>query len=94
MTLEKRINNEVEDFINDWFLGDYNIFKFENDEEWDVDEVDDKEINDIVSCVWQKGNYIYVELNVSELQAIHEKRIKEWDIWRDEEFYDFYNSRW
>ena len=92
-SLENEINEWTEYFMDEYCSGDNNIMKFENTENWDIDLVDEKQISEIVSCIWEKNNYIYIEFNVAELEERYNKRIKQWSLQREEDIKSYWYDK-
>ena len=57
------------------------------------EQLDEKQLDEIVSCVWSKNNYLYVELNASELDEQYKAKIKEWSFQRELENEEYWGSR-
>ena len=91
---EEMINKEVDDFIETWYDGDYNVFKFYVGDDFDENLLDEKELHEAISCVYSKKGYLYVELNMCYLEEDFNSRMKEWEKWREDEDREFYESRW
>ena len=63
------------------------------EEDESEEQLDDKELDEIVSCVWTKNGWLYIELNVSELDEQYREKMKQWKYERDEMNDDYFNSR-
>ena len=94
MTFTDKVNDWVSYFKDEYIDGDNNIFKIPMDEDESEEQLDEKQLDEIVSCVWSKNNYLYVELNASELEEQYKAKIKEWKEMRDLEAEEYWNSRW
>ena len=94
MTFTDKVNDWVSYFKDEYIEGDNNIFKIPMDDDESEEQLDEKELDEIVSCVWSKNNYLYVELNASELNEQYKAKMKEWEEMRDLEAEEYWNSRW
>lgn len=93
MTFTDKVNDWVSYFKDEYIEGDNNIFKIPMDEDESEEQLDDKELDEIVSCVWTKNGWLYLELNVSELDEQYREKMKQWKYERDEMNDDYFNSR-
>ena len=93
MTFTDKVNDWVSYFKDEYIEGDNNIFKIPMDDDESEEQLDEKELDEIVSCVWSKNNYLYVELNASELDEQYKAKIKEWNFQRELENEEYYLSR-
>lgn len=93
MTFTDKVNDWVSYFKDEYIEGDNNIFKIPMDEDESEEQLDDKELDEIVSCVWSKNGWLYLELNVSELDEQYREKMKQWKYERDEMNDDYFNSR-
>ena len=94
MTFTDKVNDWVLYFKDEYIDGDNNVFKIPMDDDESEEQLDEKQLDEIVSCVWSKNNYLYVELNASELEEQYKEKIKEWEEMRDLEAEEYWNSRW
>lgn len=90
---EKRINDEVAYWVDEWELDDYNVFKLDLDEDFDIDKLDFRLISEYVVNMWQKGTYIYCELNDIALEEYYYKKWRMWETERKERVREFWDSR-
>lgn len=92
-SLEKRINDNVEYWTDEWEIGDNTVFKMELDEDELEENINWSNIDTSVISAWTERNYLYIELDKLELMERFDAKWKEWDLdnkyMRDE----FWNSR-
>ena len=93
MTFTDKVNDWVSYFKDEYIEGDNNIFKIPMDYDESEEQLDEKELDEIVSCVWSKNNYLYVELNASELNEQYKSKMKGWSFQRELEDEEYYSSR-
>lgn len=93
MTFTDKVNDWVSYFKDEYIEGDNNIFKIPMDDDESEEQLDEKQLDEIVSCVWSKNNYLYVELNASELEEQYKAKIKEWSNQRELENEEYWESR-
>ena len=93
MTFTDKVNDWVLYFKDEYIEGDNNVFKIPMDDDESEEQLDEKQLDEIVSCVWSKNNYLYVELNASELEEQYKAKIKEWSIQRELENDEYWGSR-
>lgn len=93
MSLEERINNFVEYVIDEYEKGDLNLFKMELEDGESEDMINDKLISDHVSSIYQKDNYLYIELRQLDLDEYFDDKWKEWSNQRELENEEYYSSR-
>ena len=93
MTFTDKVNEWVSYFKDEYIEGDNNVFKIPMDDDESEEQLDEKELDEIVSCVWSKNNYLYVELNASELNEQYKSKMKEWSFQRELEDEEYYSSR-
>ena len=93
MTFTDKVNDWVSYFKDEYIEGDNNVFKIPIDDDESEEQLDEKELDEIVSCVWSKNNYLYVELNASELEEQYKAKMKEWDNQRQLENEEYWESR-
>ena len=94
MTFTDKVNDWVLYFKDEYIDGDNNVFKIPMDEDQSEEQLDEKQLDEIVSCVWSKNNYLYVELNASELDEQYKAKMKEWEEWKEDENRGYWESRW
>ena len=93
MSLEEKINDNVEYWLDEYEKGDLNLFKMEFEDGESEDMIDDKLISDYVSSIYQKGNYLYVEIRQLDLDEYFDDKWKEWENQRQLENEEYYSSR-
>ena len=93
MTFTDKVNDWGSYFKDEYIEGDNNIFKIPMDDDESEEQLDEKELDEIVSCVWSKNNYLYVELNISELDEQYKAKMKEWENQRQLENEEYWESR-
>ena len=93
MTFTDKVNDWVSYFKDEYIDGDNNVFKIPMDDDESEEQLDEKQLDEIVSCVWSKNNYLYVELNASELEEQYKAKIKEWSFQRELENEEYWGSR-
>ena len=93
MTLEERINDNVEYWLDEYEKGDLNLFKMELEDGESEDMINDKLISDHVSSIYQKGNYLYIELRQLDLDEYFDDKWKEWINQRELENDEYWESR-
>ena len=94
MTFTDKVNDWVSYFKDEYIEGDNNVFKIPMDDDESEEQLDEKQLDEIISCVWSKNNYLYVELNTSELEEQYKAKIKEWSVQRELENDEYWGSRW
>ena len=93
MTFTDKVNDWVSYFKDEYIEGDNNVFKIPMDDDESEEQLDEKQLDEIVSCVWSKNNYLYVELNASELEEQYKEKMKEWSFQRELENEEYWGSR-
>ena len=93
MTFTDKVNDWVSYFKDEYIDGDNNVFKIPMDDDESEEQLDETQLDEIVSCVWSKNNYLYVELNASELDEQYKAKIKEWNNQRQLENEEYWGSR-
>ena len=93
MTFTDKVNDWVSYFKDEYVDGENNIFKIPMDDDESEEQLDEKQLDEIVSCVWSKNNYLYVELNASELEEQYKAKMKEWSFQRELENEEYWGSR-
>ena len=94
MTFTDKVNDWVSYFKDEYIEGDNNVFKIPMDDNESEEQLDEKQLDEIVSCVWSKNNYLYVELNASELEEQYKAKMKEWSFQRELENEEYWGSRY
>ena len=89
---EDMINEEVEYWVEEFIEDDYNVFKMEMDEDFDVEMLDEKLLSEYISSMWKDRNYLYVELNYTMLLEEYLRKMRKWknerEEWDREYWYD------
>lgn len=89
---EDMINEEVEYWVEEFIEDDYNIFKIEMDEDFDIEMLDEKLLSEYISSMWKDRNYLYVELNYTMLLEEYLRKMRKWknerEEWDREYWYD------
>ena len=79
-SLEKRINDNVEYWTDEWEIGDNTVFKMELDEDELELNIDWINIDVSVISAWTERNYLYIELDKLALMERFDSKWKEWDL--------------
>lgn len=79
-SLEKRINDNVEYWTDEWEIGDNTVFKMELDEDELELNIDWINIDVSVISAWTERNYLYIELDKLVLMERFDSKWKEWDL--------------
>lgn len=79
-SLEKRINDNVEYWTDEWEIGDNTVFKMELDEDELELNIDWINIDVSVIGAWTERNYLYIELDKLALMERFDSKWKEWDL--------------
>ena len=89
---EDMINEEVEYWVEEFIEDDYNIYKIEMDEDFDIEMLDEKLLSEYISSMWKDRNYLYVELNYTMLLEEYLRKMRKWknerEEWDREYWYD------
>ena len=89
---EDIINEEVEYWVEEFIEDDYNVFKMEMDEDFDIEMLDEKLLSEYISSMWKDRNYLYVELNYTMLLEEYLRKMRKWknerEEWDREYWYD------
>ena len=89
---EDMINEEVEYWVEEFIEDDYNVFKMEMDEDFDIEMLDEKLLSEYISSMWKDRNYLYVELNYTMLLEEYLRKMRKWknerEEWDKEYWYD------
>lgn len=89
---EDMINAEVEYWVDEFIEDDYNVFKIEMDEDFDIEMLDEKLLSEYISSMWKDRNYLYVELNYTMLLEEYLRKMRKWknerEEWDREYWYD------
>ena len=93
MTFTDKVNDWVQYFKDEYIEGDNNVFKIPMDDDESEEQLDEKQLDEIISCVWSKNNYLYVELNANELEEQYKAKMKEWNFQRELENDEYWGSR-
>lgn len=79
-SLEKRINDNVEYWTDEWEIGDNTVFKMELDEDELEENINWSNIDVCVIGAWTERNYLYIELDKLALMEQFDAKWKEWDL--------------
>ena len=79
-SLEKRINDNVEYWTDEWEIGDNTVFKMELDEDELELNIDWINIDVSVIGALTERNYLYIELDKLALMERFDSKWKEWDL--------------
>ena len=90
---EDMINEEVEYWVEEFIEDDYNIFKMEMDEDFDIEMLDEKLLSEYISSMWKDRNYLYVELNYTMLLEEYLRKMRKWKNEREEWDRDYWYDR-
>ncbi len=90
---EDLINEEVEYWVDEFIEDDYNIFKMEVDEDFNVEMLDEKLLSEYISSMWKDRNYLYVELNYTMLLEEYLRKMRKWKNEREEWERDYWYDR-
>ena len=89
---EDMINAEVEYWVEEFIEDDYNVFKMEMDEDFDIEMLDENLLSEYISSMWKDRNYLYVELNYTMLLEEYLRKMRKWknerEEWDREYWYD------
>ena len=89
---EDMINEEVEYWVEEFIEDDFNVFKIEMDEDFDIEMLDEKLLSEYISSMWKDRNYLYVELNYTMLLEEYLRKMRKWknerEEWDREYWYD------
>lgn len=91
--LEDLINDEVNYWISEFEEDDYNIFKLEVEEDFDIDMLDDKLLSEYIISLWQDRNYLYFELDYSMLLDNYNTKMQKWKEDFESLNYEYWNNR-
>ena len=91
--LEDLINEEVEYWISEFEEDDYNIFKLEIEEDFNIDILDNKLLSEYIVSLWQDRNYLYIELDYSMLLDNYNTNMQEWKRNFESLNTEYWNSR-
>ena len=91
--LEDLINDEVNYWISEFEEDDYNVFKLEVEEDFDIDMLDDKLLSEYIVSLWQDRNYLYIELDYSMLLDNYNTNMQEWKRNFESLNTEYWNSR-
>jgi hypothetical protein len=90
---EDMINEEVEYWVEEFIEDDYNVFKMEMDEDFDIEVLDEKLLSEYISSMWKDRNYLYVELNYTMLLEEYLRKMRKWKNEREEWDRDYWYNR-
>ena len=90
---EDMINEEVEYWVDEFIEDDYNVFKIEMDEDFDIEMLDEKLLSEYISSMWKDRNYLYVELNYTMLLEEYLRKMRKWKNEREEWDRDYWYDR-
>ena len=94
MRIERKINDLVEEFIDDYDGGNNEFYIEDEYNEIEVDELFmTVTAHDSISDIYRSGNRIYIEVNQYDLNETLREKIKEWSLDRDEEERMFSQTR-
>lgn len=91
--LEDLINDEVNYWISEFEEDDYNIFKLEVEEDFNIDMLDDKLLSEYIISLWQDRNYLYFELDYSMLLDNYNTKMQKWKEDFESLNYEYWNDR-
>lgn len=91
--LEDLINDEVNYWISEFEEDDYNIFKLEVEEDFNIDMLDDKLLSEYIISLWQDRNYLYFELDYSMLLDNYNTKMQKWKEDFESLNYEYWNNR-
>lgn len=92
-SLEKRINDNVEYWSDEWEIGDNTVFKMELDEDELEENINWSNIDIGVIGAWTERNYLYIELDKLTLMERFDEKWKEWDTDNRNIRDEYWNSR-
>ena len=90
---EDMINEEVEYWVEEFIEDDYNVFKMEMDEDFDIEMLDEKLLSEYISSMWKDRNYLYIELNYAMLLEEYLRKMRKWKNEREEWDRDYWYDR-
>ena len=90
---EDMINAEVEYWVEEFIEDDYNVFKMEMDEDFDIEMLDERLLSEYISSMWKDRNYLYVELNYTMLLEEYLRKMRKWKNEREEWDRDYWYDR-
>lgn len=90
---EDMINEEVEYWVEEFIEDDYNVFKMEMDEDFDIEMLDEKLLSEYISSMWKDRNYLYIELNYTMLLEEYLRKMRKWKNEREEWDRDYWYDR-
>ena len=94
MGLQRKIEENIRYWSDEWEPDDYSVFKMELDED-ELEELPCINWNgygDIVYDYWLVNNYLYIELDEVCLQDEYNKNMREWDLEYKLMKKNFYNN--
>ena len=90
---EDLINEEVEYWVDEFVDEDYNVYKMEVDDDFDIEMLDEKLLSEYISSMWKDRNYLYVELNYTMLLEEYLRKMRKWKNEREEWDRDYWYDR-
>lgn len=91
--LEDLINDEVNYWVSEFEEDDYNIFKLEVEEDFNINMLDDKLLSEYIISLWQDRNYLYFELDYSMLLDNYNTKMQKWKEDFESLNYEYWNNR-
>lgn len=91
--LEDLINDEVNYWVDEFEEDDYNVFKLEVEEDFNIDMLDDKLLSEYIISLWQDRNYLYFELDYSMLLDNYNTKMQKWKEDFESLNYEYWNDR-
>ena len=91
--LEDLINDEVNYWVDEFEEDDYNVFKLEVEEDFNIDMLDDKLLSEYIISLWQDRNYLYFELDYSMLLDNYNTKMQKWKEDFESLNYEYLNDR-
>ena len=94
MGLQRKIEENIHYWSNEWEPDDYSVFKMELDEDEleELPRINWDDYGNIVHDYWLVNNYLYIELDEVCLQDEYNKNMREWDLEYKLMKKDFYNN--
>lgn len=94
MDLQKKIEENIRYWSDEWEPDDYSVFKMELDEDEleELPRINWNGYGGIVYDYWLANNYLYIELDEVCLQDEYNKNMREWDLEYKLMKKDFYNN--
>ena len=94
MGLQRKIEENIRYWSDEWEPDDYSVFKMELDEDEleELPRINWNGYGDIVYDYWLVNNYLYIELDEVCLQDEYNKNMREWDLEYKLTKKNFYNN--